>query len=78
MSVINQPTCRLFTEAGQTTQLDAYYEEERRTMWMMLRAEPRPSFNHGLIEEIMNLSYAAQLRPAHRFLGDWFAGAADV
>ncbi|AUX93592.1 crotonase/enoyl-CoA hydratase family protein [Mixta gaviniae] len=60
MSVINQPTCRLFTEAGQTTQLDAYYEEERRTMWMMLRAEPRPSFNHGLIEEIMNLSYAAQ------------------
>jgi len=60
MSVINQPTCRLFTEAGQTTQLDAYYEEERRTMWMMLRAESRPSFNHGLIEEIMNLSYAAQ------------------
>ncbi|MFD1803459.1 crotonase/enoyl-CoA hydratase family protein [Mixta tenebrionis] len=60
MSVINQPTCRLFTEAGQTTQLDAYYEEERRTMWMLLRAEPRPSFNHGLIEEIMNLSYAAQ------------------
>ena len=60
MSVINQPTCRLFTEAGETTQLDAYYEEERRTMWMMLRAEPRPSFNHGLIEEIMNLSYAAQ------------------
>jgi DSF synthase len=60
MSVINQPTCRLFTEAGQTSQLDAYYEEERRTMWMLLRAEPRPSFNHGLIEEIMNLSYAAQ------------------
>ncbi|QHM71127.1 crotonase/enoyl-CoA hydratase family protein [Mixta intestinalis] len=60
MSVINQPTCRLFTEAGQTSQLDAYYEEERRTMWMLLRAEPRPSFNHALIEEIMNLSYAAQ------------------
>ena len=60
MSVINQPTCRLFTESGQTTQLDAWYEEDRRTMWMMLRAEPRPSFNHALIEEIMNLRYAAQ------------------
>ena len=60
MTVINQPTCRLFTEAGQTTQLVAYYEEGRRTMWMMLRAQPRPSFNHELIEEIMNLSYTAQ------------------
>ncbi|MBP2166847.1 DSF synthase [Erwinia toletana] len=29
-------------------------------MWMLLRAEPRPCFNHALIEEIMNLSYAAQ------------------
>ena len=60
MTVINQPTCRLFTEAGQTTQLVAYYEEGRRTRWMMLRAQPRPSFNHELIEEIMNLSYTAQ------------------
>lgn len=60
MTVLNQPTCRLFTEMGKTTQLDAYYEEERHTMWMMLRAGPRPSFNHALIEEIMNLSYAAQ------------------
>ncbi|KOC90326.1 crotonase/enoyl-CoA hydratase family protein [Winslowiella iniecta] len=60
MSVINQATCRLFTEAGHTTQLAAYYEEERRTLWMLLKAEPRPCFNHLLIEEIMNLSYAAQ------------------
>lgn len=60
MTVINQATCRLFTEVGNTTQLVAYYEEGRRTMWMMLRAQPRPSFNHELIEEIMNLSYAAQ------------------
>jgi len=60
MTVINQTTCRLFSEVGQTTQLSAYYEEGRRTMWMMLRAQPRPSFNHELIEEIMNLSYAAQ------------------
>ncbi len=60
MSVINQATCRLFTETGTTSQLAAYYEEDRRTMWMLLRAEPRPCFNHALIEEIMNLSYAAQ------------------
>ncbi|PKH26816.1 enoyl-CoA hydratase [Enterobacterales bacterium CwR94] len=60
MTVINQSTCRLFNEAGQTTQLSAYYEEERKTMWMLLRAQPRPSFSHALIEEIMNLSYAAQ------------------
>lgn len=60
MTVVNQTTCRLFSEAGQMTQLSAYYEEERRTLWMLLRAQPRPSFNHQLIEEIMNLSYAAQ------------------
>ena len=60
MTVVNQTTCRLFSEAGQMTQLSAYYEEERRTMWMLLRAQPRPSFNHQLIEQIMNLSYAAQ------------------
>lgn len=60
MTVVNQTTCRLFSEAGQMTQLSAYYEEGRRTMWMLLRAQPRPSFNHALIEEIMNLSYAAQ------------------
>jgi len=28
MTVINQPTCRLFTEVGQTTQLAAYYDTE--------------------------------------------------
>jgi DSF synthase len=57
MTVINQPTCKLFTDAERFTQLSAYYEEERRTVWMMLRAQPRPCFNHSLIEEIMNLSW---------------------
>jgi DSF synthase len=60
MTVINQPTCKLFTDAARFTQLSAYYEEERRTVWMMLRAQPRPCFNHVLIEEIMNLSYLVQ------------------
>lgn len=57
MTVINQPTCKLFTDPERFTQLSAWYEEERRTVWMMLRAQPRPCFNHSLIEEIMNLSW---------------------
>lgn len=57
MSVINQATCKLFTDTARFTQLAGYYEEERRTVWMMLRAQPRPCFNHALIEEIMNLSW---------------------
>jgi len=57
MTIINQATCKLFTDSVQFTQLAAYYEEERRTLWMMLRAQPRPCFNHALIEEIMNLSW---------------------
>jgi len=57
MTVINQATCKLFTDTERFTQLSCYYEEERRTVWMMLRAQPRPCFNHGLIEEIMNASW---------------------
>lgn len=29
MTVINQPTCTLFTDTERFTQLSAYYEEER-------------------------------------------------
>ncbi|EQA1677767.1 crotonase/enoyl-CoA hydratase family protein [Enterobacter roggenkampii] len=57
MTVINQPTCTLFTDTERFTQLSGYYEAERHTVWMMLRAQPRPCFNHALIEEIMNLSW---------------------
>ncbi|URN97536.1 crotonase/enoyl-CoA hydratase family protein [Leclercia adecarboxylata] len=57
MTIINQATCKLFTDSARFTQLAGYYEEERRTLWMMLRAQPRPCFNHALIEEIMNLSW---------------------
>lgn len=60
MTVINQATCRLFTEAGHTSQLSAYYEEERRTLWVLLRAEPRPCINHALLEEVMNLGQAVR------------------
>ena len=57
MTVINQPGCTLFTDTERFTQLSGYYEAERRTVWMMLRAQPRPCFNHALIEEIMNFSW---------------------
>ncbi|MEG9739684.1 crotonase/enoyl-CoA hydratase family protein [Enterobacter roggenkampii] len=57
MTVINQPTCTLFTDTERFTQLSGYYEAERHTVWMMLRAQPRPCFNHALIEESMNLSW---------------------
>ena len=57
MTIINKSTCKLFTDSARFTQLAGYYEEERRTVWMMLRAQPRPCFNHALIEEIMNLSW---------------------
>ena len=57
MTVINQATCTLFTDTERFTQLAGYYEAERRTVWMMLRSQPRPCFNHALIEEIMNLSW---------------------
>lgn len=57
MTVIDQVTCKLFTDPERFTQLAGYYEEDRRTIWMMLRAQPRPCFNHALIEEIMNMSW---------------------
>lgn len=57
MTVIDQTTCKLFTDPERFTQLAGYYEAERRTVWMMLRAQPRPCFNHALIEEIMNMSW---------------------
>ena len=57
MTVIDQATCKLFTDPERFTQLAGYYEEERHTLWMMLRAQPRPCFNHALIEEIMNISW---------------------
>lgn len=60
MNLIIHPDCRPFTEAGNLTQISAFYEEGRRVMWMMLRAQPRPCFNHELIDEIMTLAQAAK------------------
>ncbi|MFL4558066.1 crotonase/enoyl-CoA hydratase family protein [Yersinia kristensenii] len=60
MNMINLPSCRAFTEAGHLSQISAYYEEGRNTMWMLLRAHPRPCFNLELIENIMTLAQAAK------------------
>jgi len=40
MKLLNHPTCRPFTEAGNLSQISAYYEEGRHIMWMLLRAAP--------------------------------------
>ncbi len=73
MTVINQATCKLFTDTERFTQLSCYYEEERRTVWMMLRAQPRPCFNHVLIEEIMNASWL--VRQAGFAVDFWVTGS---
>ena len=73
MTVINQPTCTLFTDTERFTQLSGYYEAERHTVWMMLRAQPRPCFNHALIEEIMNLSWL--VRPSGFAVDFWVTGS---
>lgn len=73
MTIINQATCKLFTDSARFTQLAGYYEEERRTVWMMLRAQPRPCFNHALIEEIMNLSWL--VRQSGFDVDFWVAGS---
>ena len=60
MTLQDHPKTRRFTEAGHLTQIDAWYEEGRNVMWMMLRAQPRPSFNPVLLDEITTLARAAR------------------
>ncbi|NMU93030.1 crotonase/enoyl-CoA hydratase family protein [Achromobacter ruhlandii] len=60
MNQLIHPDCHPFTAAGNLKQVSAFYEEGRRVMWMMLRAQPRPCFNHELIDEIMTLARAAR------------------
>ena len=60
MQLQNHPSCRPFYEAGDMSQMAAFYEEGRNIMWMMLRAAPRPCFNQGLLTEIMHLARTAR------------------
>jgi DSF synthase len=60
MTIFNHPACRPFTEAGELSQISAYYEEERHIMWMMLRSRPRPCFTQELVSDIIDLARAAR------------------
>jgi len=60
MQLQNHPGCRPFYEAGELSQLAAFYEEGRNIMWMMLRSEPRPCFNQGVLSDILHLARVAR------------------
>lgn len=45
----------LYEEAGRLTQIIARYEESRKTLWIFMRAFPRPCFNPTLLEELSRL-----------------------
>ncbi|RQS31008.1 enoyl-CoA hydratase [Burkholderia sp. Bp8992] len=60
MQLQSHPACRPFYEAGELSQLTAFYEEGRNVMWMMLRSEPRPCFNQQLVTDIIHLARVAR------------------
>lgn len=60
MNLNNHPAVRPFHEAGDLTQISAYYEEGRNVMWMMLRSRPRPCFTHELVNDIIHLARVAR------------------
>lgn len=60
MRLEDHPSCRLFPEADNLTQITPYYEEGRKILWMMLNAQPRPCFNMALLRDISQLKHAAQ------------------
>ena len=60
MHIADHTHCRPFSEAGDLTQLSAFYEEDRHVIWMLLRAAPRPCFTHVLVDEIMTLAQAVR------------------
>jgi DSF synthase len=73
MHLHDHPLVRPFTEAGTLSQIDAFYEEGRNILWMMLRAQPRPSFNPELLQDINNLARAA--RAADLPIDFWVTGS---
>jgi DSF synthase len=73
MNQLIHTDCHPFTAAGNMKQISAFYEEGRRVMWMMLRAQPRPCFNHELIDEIMTL--AARAKDSGLPIDFWVTGS---
>jgi DSF synthase len=51
MELLNHKNCRLFTEAGNLSQVTAYYEQGRNILWVMMHGHPRPCFNPELLRE---------------------------
>ncbi|WP_158898641.1 crotonase/enoyl-CoA hydratase family protein [Burkholderia sp. L27(2015)] len=60
MNLKDHPGCRPFTEAGELSQVSVYYEEGRRTIWMMLCSRPRPCFTQKLVNDIMHVARVAR------------------
>lgn len=60
MLLQDHPRTRRFIEAGELTQMSAWYEAERNVMWMMLHAHPRPCFNPELLADIATLARTAR------------------
>jgi DSF synthase len=58
MQLKNHPGCRLLTEAGALSQMTVWYEEERKTLWVMQHAHPRPCFNLALLADLDKLKNA--------------------
>lgn len=73
MPLFNHPKTRRFIEAGNLSQMSAWYEAERNVMWMMLHAHPRPCFNPELLKDISNLTRAA--RECHLPIDFWVTGS---
>ena len=60
MELKYHPDCRPFTEAGELSQVEAWYEQGRRILWVMLHGKPRPCFNPELLADIKQLIAAAK------------------
>ena len=60
MTLKDHPGCRPFIEAGELSQVSVYYEEGRRTIWMMLGSRPRPCFTQKLVNDIMHVARVAR------------------
>lgn len=60
MRLEDHPSCRLFSEAENLTQITPYYEGGRNVLWMMLNAQPRPCFNTALLRDISHLKHTVQ------------------
>lgn len=55
--------CTPYAAAARLTQLSAFYEPERRTLWLVTHPKPRPCFTSKLMQEILHVFDAVRLDP---------------